>query len=423
VDTNELAFRSRAALSMDLRTQTEYGTLRSYMRGGFQITSPGDSGVPNVYWDRGFLQFMGFTAGLAQSFFDILSFAPFSYGNARILGDTGATGIDLFAYTMQLGNGLSFTLSLEDGGANAAGNANGGTASRGRTTINADQTAFNLGATTFDNAGNRFWDVVGALRLDQAWGTAQIAAAAHDTSGGYYGTTLTGASLSGHPSDKWGWAVTGGFILTNFLGMRGDTLGLQATYSEGAAGYATRATGAWQLYGSGNQVALGWLVDGVFRGTGTVANPFTDVELTTVWNVGAVYEHLWSTRWRTSLYGGYSNVDYNGNATASICANAAGVVAGPPFNPSALAGTGTLFSNCDPDFSWWWIGSRTQWNPHPDIDIGVDVMYTKINTAFSGTASLAANGARPSTAASGFYSIEDQGIVSVMMRWQRNFIP
>src|SRR6266481_2483827 len=44
-DTNELAYRSRAALSMDLRTQTEYGTLRSYLRGGFQITTPGDNGT------------------------------------------------------------------------------------------------------------------------------------------------------------------------------------------------------------------------------------------------------------------------------------------------------------------------------------------------------------------------------------------
>src|SRR4030081_4015734 len=42
-DTNELAFRTRAALSIDLRTQTEYGTLRSYLEVGAQQTTPADA--------------------------------------------------------------------------------------------------------------------------------------------------------------------------------------------------------------------------------------------------------------------------------------------------------------------------------------------------------------------------------------------
>src|SRR5262249_7407640 len=33
-DTSDLNFRTRAALSVDLRTQTEYGTLRSYLEVG-----------------------------------------------------------------------------------------------------------------------------------------------------------------------------------------------------------------------------------------------------------------------------------------------------------------------------------------------------------------------------------------------------
>src|SRR3974390_2943738 len=36
-DTSQLTFRTRAALSVDLRTQTEYGTLRSYLEVGAEL--------------------------------------------------------------------------------------------------------------------------------------------------------------------------------------------------------------------------------------------------------------------------------------------------------------------------------------------------------------------------------------------------
>src|SRR6202035_1958992 len=110
----------------------------------------------------------------------------------------------------------------------------------------------------------------------------------------------------------------GGFTLNDVLGFKGDQFGMQAAYSEGAAGYVTRATGAFQSYSSGNNVGLGWVTDGVYSGnafTGTATN----VELTTVWGINGFYQHLWSPKWRTSLYGGYVEVDYNSNAKAQMC--------------------------------------------------------------------------------------------------------
>ena len=44
-DSADYQTRARTVMSFDARTQTEYGTLRSYFRGGFQLTSPGDSGT------------------------------------------------------------------------------------------------------------------------------------------------------------------------------------------------------------------------------------------------------------------------------------------------------------------------------------------------------------------------------------------
>jgi len=48
------------------------------------------------------------------------------------------------------------------------------------------------------------------------------------------------------------------------------------------------------------------------------------------------------------------------------------------------------------------------------------VLWTHLNTAYKGSnATLGANGARPG----GVYQIDDQDIVSVMFRIQRNFLP
>jgi hypothetical protein len=49
----------------------------------------------------------------------------------------------------------------------------------------------------------------------------------------------------------------------------------------------------------------------------------------------------------------------------------------------------------------------------------VDILYNKLNTAFGGFATLAANGAR----SPGVYAIEDQNVLSVLFRIQRNFLP
>ena len=64
----------------------------------------------------------------------------------------------------------------------------------------------------------------------------------------------------------------------------------------------------------------------------------------------------------------------------------------PPLNIAVGSG-----NSCSPDFSFYQVGSRTQFNPHPLMDIGLDVFYTKLNTAYKGTLAriFPANGARP----------------------------
>ena len=145
-----------------------------------------------------------------------------------------------------------------------------------------------------------------------------------------------------------------------------------------------------------------------------------------MWGINGFYQHFWNPKWRTSLYGGYVEVDYDGTATNIINSH----LPAPPVRRLRRAGRrrgaaaardrGGVGNSCSPNFSWWQVGTRTQWNPHPDLDIGVDVLWTHLNTAFKGTGD--ARGERRASGAVA-YALDDQDIVSVMFRIQRNFLP
>src|SRR5204862_873744 len=76
------------------------------------------------------------------------------------------------------------------------------------------------------------YDVVGQLRVDQAWGTFQVAAAAHENHALYYG----GLETTGHPNDKWGGAVTAG-VKVNVPTGTGDFVAIDGSWALGATGY------------------------------------------------------------------------------------------------------------------------------------------------------------------------------------------
>jgi hypothetical protein len=394
--TSQFTFNNRAAVSFDMRTQTEYGTLRSYFDAFFQTQSNDNAGQLSSISlgnTRAFIQFAGFTVGRMRSFFDLYFQGTYAFAGGRWGADTAPNGIIGAAYTWQFGGGLSASLSLEDNGQGNSG--------RGRSTINASAAVLNIGQNTFDIKGQEFFDPVVNVRLDQQWGFVGVSAALHDASGGYYSAGPAGAGVlegNGHPGDKFGWAVQAGGLLNNPFGLQGDTIGAEGVYSKGAAGYATAAWGPTAVFGSGLNLGVGWLEEGVF----TSGN---NVELTTVWSAQGVYEHRWNPQWRTSVHGGAFGVEYDSTAATAICAST-GV--------NSIRGAG-----CSPNFSMWGVGSRTIWNPVPDLDVGFDVLYWKLNTAFNGgLAALTAGGAKPS----GTYTISNQDAVAAIFRIQRNFL-
>jgi hypothetical protein len=418
--TNDFNYRTRAQASWDVRQQTAYGTLRTYFNLGINVTTPGDGEAGNFSWDRAFIQFAGFTVGKTRSFFDLFTYGGgMSYHNVRIAGDTGAAGLTVWAYTAQFGNGVTGTLSAETPiGHNRAAVADVNIANFfGVNAAVVADTAFSSNPSN----GFRLPDVVANLRVDQAWGFAGVSGAIHEAGGGYYGNLGAANNVNnGHPADKLGWAVAAGGNL-NLPG--GSNIGVNVCYAEGASGYCTNVGTGHQFYNASTSVAVGWLTDGVF------ANG-TQVELTRVWSVQAAYQHIWSPQWRTSVFGGYVNVDYNDAATLLIngSLNAASRTAcgGVAIAPGGVvAGTGNVAAivaaagnSCNPDFSFYEIGTRTQWNPVQQLDIGLSVLYTRYNTAYKGPGTYPANTSRPSVPL-----FDDQNVWSAMFRWQRNFYP
>jgi len=440
-DTPNLSHRVRADLTWDSRTQTEYGTLRMYFRGGWEQTTPN---VPDetVHWDRGFIQFAGFTVGRSTSFFDFLSLAPYSYGNnGRISTDMGATGQMVFGYTAQLGNGFSASIAIEDGGNAAAGAAGNNSRARGRSVLDLDGVVVGgIGNTvisfanatstlTPDNGSSDVPDIVGNIRVDQAWGSAQLSGALHLNQAGYYSAFGAGcvpgnSTRCDHPENEIGWAVAGGIIVNLPMIAPGDKIGAMASFSEGAIGYTARGLGATRLWHHGDSngglvssYGVGFAGDGVFRNPGAIPGYAGQIELTTAFSLTAFVEHFWTPQLRTSVYGGTTFVEYNDTAKQLICPAGPGPFAVPVI-PVGTSGLGV--TNCNPDHHIWAVGSRTQWNPHPYLDIGIDVAWAHLDTAFAGAGvTTAAQGANPAQ----LVNIENQDVLVVMGRVQYNFIP
>ncbi len=112
--TNDNNWRVKGIASFDARSQTEYGTVRSYITLGVSTNVNGDDGAATAtYSNRWFIQWAGFTIGHSTSFFDFYSIGANQYGVANFGSDTGDGGWTVFGYTANFGNGLSASLSAE----------------------------------------------------------------------------------------------------------------------------------------------------------------------------------------------------------------------------------------------------------------------------------------------------------------------
>ena len=406
--SNYYLTRSRLIFEIDTRTATEYGTLRTFFQQNFLLNTGTYSGsAPSTYTGDtvaggsfgmylAFIQFAGFTMGKAISQFDApWSAYPGNNFDGLVGGGGTITGVNQFTYTAQFGNGVSATISAQDPTAYYQSNIWNTSAAAAAGIVTG-----NYGAQGF--GGTRAPDIVGKISVDQAWGAFQVTAAAHNNHAAYYG----GTEVSGAPSDKWGWAAQAALSIKNLPTGQGDTLNVQAVYTDGATRYnfQSLATTSYAMYGSAGlpgayqSLGIAGVADAVY-GVGTA------LQTVKTWGLRGGFNHNWDPYWSTSLYGAYAQLWYSGTGSALVCAN---------IRPLLVAG-----STCNPDFNIAQVGMVTRWTPVKGLTFSADVTYHRLDQKYSGAinAPVVAAVAKPAAV----YELKDQNTVSMLLRAQRNF--
>jgi len=430
------SFRALGRIAVDARTATDWGLLRAFVRisfsrdsggyfgsgtgarigtrigvqtgpGGFPSFSSQDSAgnrfQTGVFVDSAFVQWGGLTAGRIQSFFDFYADNDIWHG----LADSD-TVTNALAYTYTFGSGFSATLSIEDPKQRQAwpiaGTAPTTTAGGILPPTLATSGAFNnVYPFAFSPFGGPFVssisytnresvpDVVGVLRVDQGWGSAQLSGAYHRTStigatvvNNTPNNTLTGfvvnpvlptvpggfGAVTGN-----GWAVQGGVKLNMPYFAAGDYLYLEAAYSRGAGSYTN--SGFPGIFSAG---AIASSFDTLFRYDGVVG-PTGNLRLTPEWSALAVYTHYWTPTIRQSIGGSISRFTY-GNGTKLAAGFAQGVACPTCFGTVLLATPGgpTPYNPFSPNYNGatqYYASTNVIWSPVKDLDIGVEVFYAR----------------------------------------------
>src|SRR5713101_9414019 len=215
--SNYYTSRARFDMTVDTRTATEYGAVRTFAdmvftwTGGGQVgagtgltggataydsVNPGGSaaggiGGANFGLYHAFIQFAGFTFGRTVSIFDA-PWQSYPAGGPDTLpgGSNHVTGVNQVAYTAQFGQGMSASVALQDPTVYDTTNISNLSFPGGVTpSITPNGTvSFLTGYGASSLAGALVApDIVGQFRLDQAWGLFQFSAVAHDNHAGYYG--------------------------------------------------------------------------------------------------------------------------------------------------------------------------------------------------------------------------------------------
>jgi hypothetical protein len=421
------ATRARMAFNIDTRTQSEYGLVRTFGQADIQFsTLAGSTYNPNnlntnlgnnpqlldsvgggyVSVEYVFIQFAGFTFGKSASAY-ATPWQGFPGNNTSFLlgGQNTDTGVNNIQYTAQFGNGVSASIGLDD------------------PTVWDRTSLYNLsvGLNATGTSGNAYGgvqspDIVGNVRIDQAWGLFQFSAAAHEVNGSYNTLNTTNAAptafseTSGHPETKWGGSVMAALNIKNIPTGAGDDIKIDASYAKGDTKnvIATSSTSpSFAMFGSSGRgyqsIGFGATTDGVYSAT-------SGIELTEAFGVRGAFNHNWDPYWSSSLYGSASFVRYDAAAKAAYCSQYS------TSNRLSAANTSADFS-CNPNYNVYQVGVVTRWTPVKNLTFSAEVQYFRLDQDFTGTATLAPSPPKPSAV----YEFKDQDTVLLQLRAQRNF--
>jgi len=355
-------YEARAAISLDARTQTSWGTLQTVFTermtnqtgvlaaAGFDAKTASTSTVEAAY-----IRFAGFTAGRAS---EITAFMP---GSPNIFTAGGhwasyANGVIQLAYTAVLGGGLSATIGIED--PSDFNNVSVGADGIGGAYVPAPGSA---GASSGYVMTSPV--VAGNIMYDQSWGTVGVTGSLINNN--FTSQDATAASDPVNKASATGWSTTAVAKINLPQLAAGDTLWLTAGYTEGFL----------------DQV-LGW---GNFKSTdvknfvgGAIYTPasfyvFQDAsgnwhnEQTKAWNVAGDFLHYWTSSLRSNFQVSYAAV-----------------------TPGSYTQTITFTNGGLQKMNFTTVGANLIWSPVQDFDIGVEALYQRVGQSYaSGDTSVA----------------------------------
>jgi len=407
---DQTGFLGRGRLEFDARTQTPYGTARTFIglraqqtsgvyTGGDDYTAAkftGNAGTTGITVENAIIQFAGFTFGRTTG--EIFSFMPgYNYGSYATAGYPG--GINLLSYTATFGGGFSATVGIEDRAGenystnpgyvpNAPGNALG-------VATNLAAAFGGNGASAVGGAvvnGPFTWPALTAnLRFDQPWGAIQIMGdIVQNSATTAFNAATTGLGQTNVTLTQIGWAIGAGVKINLPMLAAGDTLYMTGAYAVGDLdklnGYNTSAGIAnvgSELKGllridRNMYVTPSVLGAGAATCLSTVAAPTNSTcfatEQTSGWSIAAYFTHYWTPTLRSLILASYESLT-PGNRTQNT-----------DWTLGGLSKANELR-----------IGTQLVWSPVKDLDIGAEVQYMKLNANLTGQ-----NGAAPTcSAASG----------------------
>ena len=340
---NESFFRARGLIALDAKTKTSYGDLHTVVQ--FRMTDDtGQAGtatfIPNAY-----IEFAGITAGRKlNSFFD---FYAHDYEHIGVTTSSDQAA-DVLAYTAKFGGGFSATVSLENA---VWREQNGNSALQLGSIVNGTKvvagTSYDVpGKIGYLSNGTRMPEIVGVLRADGTWGSAQLSGVAHQINANLTSLAPPPFTTTANVS-KIGYAIQAGAKINLPMLAAGDTVLVQVAYAKGAYEYinSNDISGAW-ANGAHVSVPL----------ANAAQSSATTIALSKAWAITAGFEHYWTPTLRSAVFGSY--MDYKAPNT--------GIVA-------SVYGGSKLY-----DAKVYVIGTRLMWSPVKNLLIGPEITYENV---------------------------------------------
>ena len=231
VDRDTYAWRTRATLRFHTASETELGTLRTFI----ELRSQWDQGAE---WDHkgdsaggqlrfAFIELGGIRVGLDESIFNHWTGYYGNVINDDIVNPMAYTRTNVISYTFNAGNGFSAILGVEQGN-DDIDKANENDYRLGHKYYRNE--AGGVSAKDYDLSGkidDYTPNVVGGLKYVQGWGGVSVVGA-YDA---YYEEWAAKARLDLNVTDQWSVWVMGGYKSADDTYLEDDTYGLHGKSS------------------------------------------------------------------------------------------------------------------------------------------------------------------------------------------------